>query len=115
MPTAQRLMKLQLAKLGYNDTTTAGNGEEAWKIIEGATIPFDLILSDWNMPVWTGLDLVKQVRAFEPTRKTPFLLITAEGESSTLIAAMEAGITDYLLKPISAEALKEKFEKHLKN
>ena len=114
MPTVQKLMKLQLGKLGFTDTAAASNGADAWKLIESAAPPFDLILSDWNMPVCTGLELLQRVRSTNATKDIPFFLVSAEGEKHNIVSAKEAGVTDYIMKPLTMEIMSEKIGKYLK-
>ncbi len=113
-PSMRRILKMEFEKMGIADVTEAGDGVEGWAAIEAASPQFDFIVSDWNMPVCTGIDLLKRVRATESTRDLPFIMVTAEGESSYVMEAMKAGVTDYVMKPFTAAILLEKFQKHLK-
>ena len=71
---------------------------------------FDLVLTDWNMPGKSGLEVVKEIRRKDP--KVPIIMITTEAEKSRVIQAIQAGVSDYLVKPFTAEILREKLEKH---
>ena len=112
MPTMRKLVQKQFEKLGYSDITLAENGRAALKTIEATPTPFDLIISDWNMPIMTGIDLLKQVRAKEEYKKTPFIMLTSEAESCHSEAAKEAGVTEYLLKPFDADSLLKRIHHH---
>ena len=106
MMTMRRLVKKALTSLGFSDITDAKDGAEAWnKLQEGS---FQLIISDWNMPNLTGLELLRKVRADEKFAKLPFILLTAEADESQTVEANEAGVDNYIIKPFSADILKEK-------
>ncbi len=113
MPTVQKLLNMQLKKMGFQDVTAASNGAEAWSLIENAAPPFQLIISDWNMPVCNGFDLLKRVRAVQATKELPFYMLTAEAEAHDIKSAMAAGVTGYLVKPVTIDTLAEKFKKYL--
>ena len=109
--TMVRIMRKLLKQIGYDDVDDAASGAEALGKIKAKT--YGLIISDWNMEPMTGLDLLKAVRAAPETANTPFLLVTAESKADNVLAARNAGANDYLIKPFSAPALKEKIEKAL--
>ena len=90
----------------------ADDGTSAWEILQGQTI--DLIISDWNMPKMTGLELLKKVRASDQYKRTPFLMVTAEAQKQNIIEAVQAGVSNYVVKPFTAEAISDKLEKILK-
>ena len=71
---------------------------------------FDLVLTDWNMPNKSGLEVIKEIRA--DNKQVPIIMVTTEAEKSRVIEAVEAGVTDYLVKPFSADTLRQKLEKH---
>jgi two-component system chemotaxis response regulator CheY len=79
------------------------------------TSHFDIILTDWNMPNMNGLELVKKVRSEGNHQKTPIIMITTEGGKSEVITALKAGVNNYIVKPFSADILKEKLDGVLKN
>ncbi len=112
MPTVRKMIQLQLAKLGYPDVVVADNGADAWIILENANPRVDLIISDWTMPVCTGIALLKRVRASRSTKHIPFIMVTAEGEDCSLKEAKEAGVTDYVVKPLNVPAIVQNFKKY---
>ena len=114
MPTMRKLIQMQFQRLGYSDTVVAGNGNAAWRLVESSPEPFDLIVSDWNMPIATGLELLMKVRGDERFKNTPFVLLTSEGEPQTKADAEEAGVTEFLMKPFDADSLVQRLEKHFK-
>lgn len=98
----------QLGSIGYKNIEQAGNGQEAFDLMmlkKNENTPFDLVISDWNMPVLTGIDFLQKVRAIEEFKKLPFLMVTAEGEKEQVIRAIKTGVSDYLIKPVNIEAL----------
>ncbi len=106
--TMVRIIKKLLKQIGYENVDEASNGEEALaKIKENS---YGLIISDWNMEPMTGFELLKHVRADERTSKTPFILVTAESKPENVLAAQQAGVSNYLVKPFSAPVLKEKID-----
>jgi len=108
MLTMRKIISKILRELGYSDITEATNGKEAWeKAKEGQ---FGLIISDWNMPVCTGIEFLKLVRSDERIGKTPFLLVTAEAEQHQIIEAIKSGVDQYVVKPFSRDGLKAKLE-----
>ncbi|MGZ3711710.1 MAG: response regulator [Bdellovibrionota bacterium] len=113
MTTMRKVVCRTLNGLGYADITEANDGKTAWEHITIACetgMPFQLILSDWNMPIMKGLDLLKLVRGNPATRTTPFILITAESEMSQIKAAIQAGANAYILKPFNAESMGAKIK-----
>ena len=106
--TMRKIISRTLNALEVKDIVEAENGEQALaKMSEG---PFDLVLTDWNMPGKTGLDVVKGIR--ETDKKTPIIMVTTEAEKSRVLEAIQAGINDYLVKPFDKEDLQKKVEKH---
>lgn len=106
--TMVRIIKKLLKQIGYENVDEASNGEEALGKIKAKS--YDLIISDWNMEPMTGFELLKNVRADENTAKTPFILVTAESKPENVLAAQQAGVSNYLVKPFSAPVLKEKID-----
>ena len=110
MSTMRKIVMKNLQGMGYKNFVEAADGIQAW---EALTIPgagIDLIISDWNMPKSTGLDLLKRVRADGRFKAVPFLLVTAENEASQVMEALKAGVSNYVVKPFTAVSLKEKLE-----
>lgn len=104
----RRIVKNLLKDLGYDEVLEADDGSTAWKTIEEQRV--DFIISDWNMPKMTGLDLLKKVRSDARTKGIPFLMVTAESEKGNVIEAVQAGVTNYIVKPFTPEVFKQKVE-----
>lgn len=98
----------QLSLLGYTDVHTASNGEDALRLL--ASRPFALVLSDWSMPGMSGLELLQQLRATPSLAKLPFILVTAEIQRERITAAIEAKVSDFLLKPFRPEELARRIQ-----
>jgi two-component system chemotaxis response regulator CheY len=109
--TMRKIVAGALKNCGLSNVTEADDGATAWPLIEAALAegaPFQLIISDWNMPVMKGIDLLRKVRAHEVLRKTPFILVTAEAEQSNILEAVQAGVSNYIVKPFTPAAFQEK-------
>lgn len=114
MSTMRKIVKNMLNKMGYSNVEEAEDGDPAWKMINSASDegkPYDFIVSDWNMPVMTGLDLLKNIRSSEKYKKLPFLMVTAEAEQANVVIAVKAGVSNFVVKPFSIQTLKEKIDK----
>lgn len=114
MSTMRKIVRNMLNKMGYNNIEEAEDGEPAWKMINEALEagqPFDFIVSDWNMPAMTGIDLLKNIRSSEKFKKLPFLMVTAEAEQANVVIAVKAGVSNFVVKPFSILTLKEKIDK----
>ena len=109
--TMRRIVKNFLNDLGYNDVTEADDGNTALPILKQGNI--DFLVTDWNMPGMPGLDLLKAVRADPQLAKLPVLLVTAEAKREQIVEAAQAGVNGYVVKPFTAQTLKEKIEKIL--
>jgi two-component system chemotaxis response regulator CheY len=103
----RKIIIRSLNSVGVTDTAEAGNGQEAIDLFKADR--FDLILTDWNMPEKTGLDVVTEVRATGST--IPIIMVTTEAQKSQVVAAIQAGVTDYLTKPFEADDLRAKLDK----
>jgi two-component system, chemotaxis family, chemotaxis protein CheY len=110
--TMRRIVKNFLNDLGYRRVVEADDGTTAWPILRRGDV--DFLITDWNMPEMQGLDLLKLVRADERLSDLPVLLLTAEAKREQIIAAAEAGVNGYVVKPFTAETLKDKIEKILR-
>ncbi len=114
MNTMRKIIKGMLQKMGCDNITEADDGVPAWQLIQeshAAGRPFEFIISDWNMPGMTGLDLLKNVRGKEEFKKIPFLMVTAEAEQSNVVVAVKAGVSNYIIKPFNPDTLKQKIDK----
>ncbi len=110
MMTMRKVVIKVCKELGFTVIKDAADGELAWTILNESNPPIQLIISDWNMPNCTGLELLKRVREDEKLKKTPFLLVTAEAEQDQIIEAVKSGVDQYVIKPFSAATLKTKLE-----
>ena len=109
--TMRRIVKNLLNDLGFFNTTEADDGTTA--LVELRKGPFDLVITDWNMPGMPGIDLLKAIRADESLKKIPVLMVTAEAKREQIIEAAQAGVNGYVIKPFTAVTLKEKIDKIL--
>ena len=106
--TMRSIVKDILKQIGFTNVIEADNGTTALAVIKKDKI--DLIISDWNMPKMTGLDLLKTVRGDDSLKDIPFVMVTAEAQNYKVIQAIEAGVSNYIVKPFTAETLKEKLK-----
>ena len=109
--TMRRIIKNFLNDLGYANVQEADDGNTALPILKGGKI--DFLITDWNMPGMPGLDLLKAVRADPALAKLPVLLLTAEAKREQIVEAAQAGVNGYVVKPFTAQTLKEKIDKIL--
>jgi two-component system chemotaxis response regulator CheY len=107
--TMRRIIKNILRQLGFNNIVEADDGSTAWEVLNKDKI--DFIVSDWNMPELPGIDLLRKVRASEEFADMPFLMVTAEGLQENIIEAVQAKVSNYIVKPFTAETLKQKIDK----
>jgi two-component system chemotaxis response regulator CheY len=112
MSTMRRIVKNIMKQLGFANVEEAENGEEA--LIKLRAESFGFIISDWNMPVMTGIELLRAVRADDKLKAIPLLMVTAEAQKENLIEAIQAGVSNYIVKPFTAEVLQEKMNKIFK-
>jgi len=111
--TMRKVVRNLLKQVGYEDIVEAEDGVMAMKALKSQKI--DVIVSDWNMPNMSGLELLKAVRADADLAKTPFLMVTAEALQDNVVAAVKAGVNNYIVKPFTAEVLNEKINEIMKN
>ncbi|MDR1243137.1 MAG: chemotaxis response regulator CheY [Deltaproteobacteria bacterium] len=107
--TMRRIIKNLLRQLGFNNIVEADDGTTAWDTLNKDKI--DFIISDWNMPQMTGIDLLRKVRASEEFADIPFLMVTAEAQQENLIEAVQAKVSNYIVKPFTPDTLKQKIDK----
>jgi two-component system chemotaxis response regulator CheY len=112
MVTMRRIVKNILKQLGFGNVDEAENGQEALQKLKADT--FGFVVSDWNMPVMTGIDMLRAIRADEKLKAIPVLMVTAEAQQSNLIEAVQAGVSNYIVKPFTAETMQEKIAKIFK-
>jgi two-component system chemotaxis response regulator CheY len=109
-PTMRRIVKTLLKQNGFNNFIEAEDGEQGYRVLQEHG-DFEMIVSDWNMPNMTGLEFLKTVRADLKFKHLPFLMVTAEAEKENIIEAVKAGVSNYIVKPFTGQALKDKLEK----
>ena len=109
--TMRRIVKNLLQELGYQNIQEADDGKTAWPMLQ--TGGFDFVITDWNMPLMPGLDLLKAIRADEKLKNLPVLMVTAEAKREQIVEAVQAGVSGYVVKPFTAEILKQKLDKIL--
>lgn len=107
--TMRRIIKNLLRDLGFNNTHEADDGNTAWPMLKSGN--FDFLVTDWNMPGMQGIDLLRAVRADPGLANLPVLLVTAEARRDQIVLAAEAGVNGYIVKPFTAQTLKEKLDK----
>lgn len=107
--TMRRIVKNILKQLGYSNIIEADDGSTALETLKKEKI--DFIVSDWNMPKMTGLDLLKSVRGDDTLKAIPFLMVTAEAKKENITDAVQNGVSNYIVKPFTAETMKEKIDK----
>ncbi len=107
--TMRRIIKNLLRDLGFNNTAEADDGSTALPMLKAGG--FDFLITDWNMPGMTGIELLKTVRADPDLKTLPVLMVTAEQKREQIIEAAQAGVNGYIVKPFTATTLKEKLDK----
>ena len=107
----RRMVKSVLKDLGYSNVAEADDGSTALPLLCNGE--FDFLITDWNMPGMPGLELLKAVRANDRLAKLPVLMVTAEAKREQIVEAVQAGVNGYIIKPFTAEVLKEKLAKIL--
>ncbi len=109
MSTMRKIIRTILSQLGYNNVEEAGDGKEA--LFKLKATKFDLVLLDWNMPQMDGITLLKEIRNDPQLKDVPVIMVTAEAKKENVLAAIQAGANNYIVKPFTPEVLKEKIEK----
>lgn len=107
--TMRRIIKNLLRDLGFSNTHEADDGLTALPMLKNGD--FDFLVTDWNMPGMSGIDLLRVVRADAQLSALPVLMVTAEAKRDQIIEAAQAGVSGYVVKPFTAAALQEKIEK----
>lgn len=107
--TMRRIIKNILRQLGFTNIVEADDGTTAWDTLNKDKI--DFIISDWNMPQMTGIELLRKVRASEEFSDLPFLMVTAEAQQENILEAVQAKVSNYIVKPFTAEVMKQKIDK----
>ena len=112
MSTMRRIVKNILKQLGFNNLEEAENGQEALTKLKADTYGF--VVSDWNMPVMMGIDMLRAIRADESLKKIAVVRVKAEDQKENLMEAVQAGVSNYVVKPFTAETMQEKINKIFK-
>ena len=107
--TMRRIIKNLLRELGFENTHEADDGSTALPLLQNGK--FDLLITDWNMPGMQGIDLLRAVRSSQELAALPVLMVTAESHRNQIVAAVDAGINAYIIKPFTAQTLQEKIDK----
>ena len=107
--TMRRILRNLLEQLGFKNIDEADSGSAALERLRTGK-SYGMVISDWNMEPMTGLQLLKEVRADMKLKDTPFIMVTAESKTENVIAAKEAGVNNYIVKPFNAATLKQKME-----
>ena len=111
MAAMRKILKALLAQLGYKNVDEAEDGKQALEILRKNPDKYELVITDWNMPNMTGIELVQEIRKDEKLKHLPILMVTAEAKKENVLMAIKAGVNNYIVKPFTAETLKEKIEK----
>lgn len=112
MVTMRRIVKNVLKQLGFSNIEEAENGQDGLQKLRAGQ--FNFVVSDWNMPVMTGIDMLRAIRADEKLKAIPVLMVTAEAQQCNLVEAVQAGVSNYIVKPFTAETMQEKLAKIFK-
>lgn len=107
--TMRRIIKNLLRDLGYNNTFEADDGSTALPMLESGD--FQFVVTDWNMPIMQGIDLLRAIRKNPKLKSLPVLMVTAEAKREQIIQAAQAGVNGYIVKPFTAATLREKLDK----
>ncbi len=107
--TMRRIIKNLLRDLGFTNTDEADDGNTALPMLQSTK--FDFLITDWNMPGMTGIELLKAVRSNDKLITLPVLMVTAEAKREQIVEAAQAGVNGYVVKPFTAAALKDKIDK----
>jgi len=107
--TMRRIVKNQLRELGFSNIREADDGSSALDVLKVTHI--DFVVTDWNMPGMAGIDLLKTIRADDRLKHLPVLMVTAEAKREQIIEAAQSGVNGYVVKPFTAQSLKEKIDR----
>ena len=110
--TMRKIVRNILKQIGFDDIVEAEDGQAALQVLKSENI--GLVVTDWNMPNMSGLELLEKIRQDPKTASLPVLMVTAEGLKENVVAAVKAGVNNYVVKPFTAEVLQEKLEQIFK-
>ncbi len=108
MLTMRKIVSRACRDIGFTNLIDTTDGQKAWEILNSSEHVIELIISDWDMPNCTGLDLLKRVRGDGRFKNMPFVLLTAESDGHRVAEALKAGVDNYIVKPFTSEVLKTK-------
>lgn len=114
MLTIRKIVSKSLRDMGFTNVVEAADGQEGWVKMTEAVFPYELVISDWNMPNMPGIELLKKARSDERYAKVPFILLTAEAEAQQITEAIQLGVSNYIIKPFTVETLRQKLEQTYK-
>ena len=106
--TMRRIIRNILKEIGYTNVDEADDGSTALEKLRGAS--YEFVITDWNMPNMPGIELLKAIRQDDALKHTPVLMVTAEAAKENVVIAVQAGVSNYIVKPFTAVALKEKID-----
>jgi two-component system chemotaxis response regulator CheY len=110
MAAMRKILRTLLSQLGFKNIDEAEDGKQALEKLKQNPDKYGLIITDWNMPNMTGIELVQAIRSDERLKHLPILMVTAEAKKENVLTAIKAGVNNYIVKPFTAETLKEKIE-----
>ncbi|MFZ4403109.1 MAG: response regulator [Pseudobdellovibrionaceae bacterium] len=112
--TVRRVICKVLGELGFTNVIEVDDGKTAVPALQEANAkgdPFGVIISDWNMPIMQGIDLLRYCKSEDRFKNTPFIILTAENEQKNILGAVKAGVSDYVVKPFNSKILNDKLKK----
>jgi two-component system chemotaxis response regulator CheY len=107
--TMRRILRNILKQIGFKNIIEADDGKHALKELKKEKV--DLIMCDWNMPEMPGIELLKNIRSDDELKEIPFVMVTAEAQKDNIIEAVKSGVSNYVVKPFTAETITEKLSK----
>jgi two-component system chemotaxis response regulator CheY len=110
--TMRRIIINTLNKLGHKECHEAGNGREGMERL--ASTPVDMVITDWNMPEMSGIEFIRAVRSNDATKQLPVLMVTTNAAEDDIVAALKAGVNNYVVKPFTPDTIKEKIQSAMK-
>ena len=110
MAAMRKILRTLLSQLGFKNVDEAEDGKQAFDKLRQDPGKYDLVITDWNMPNMTGIELVQAIRNDGNLKHLPVLMVTAEAKKENVLMAIKAGVNNYIVKPFTAETLKEKIE-----
>ena len=109
--TMRKIVKNVLKQINITNVTEAENGQQAFEILKKDPGDYELIVSDWIMPVMTGIEFLKACKGDEEVKKIPFVMVTAEAQKDSVVEAIKGGVDNYIVKPFTPDNLQKAIEK----